>query len=337
MPTISIIVPVYKAEKYIQSCVQSILAQTYGDFELILMEDGSPDRSGEICDALAKTDTRIRVIHKENGGAATARNAGLDWMEKNSQSQFLAFVDADDCLHPQYLELLMKMQHVFNVDIAMCHYDFFQEEGVWFGRTLNIPAELDAVLLLDTKEMLNNFCNHFRKVSLRSQCMKLFKREIYKGVRMQEGSTQEDTLMLPWMLNQVDKIASINLPLYHWRETPSSISRSAFDARNFHYIDIAYSYARFFIERGHKQATYFKREFLYNSLKYYYRVQSQRPELMTELKPYIRLYKKHWHWIFTKNLCFRERMAFGLFLFSPKVARKYYMQVYGERYGEEYW
>ena len=337
MPTISVIVPVYKAEKYIESCVRSILSQTYGDFELILVEDGSPDRSGEICDALALTDTRIRVIHKENGGAATARNAGLEWIEKNSNSKYIAFVDADDCLHNQYFEILMAVHTRFDVDIAMCHYEFFTQEGDWFDCCVNVDLKVDLTNIWETKELLDNFHAHFRKVRLRSQCMKLFKREIYDGVRMRVGSTQEDTLMLTWMLERAEKIAAIDLPLYHWRETPGSVSRSAFDARNFHYIDVAYSFARFFVDRKHREAAYFKREFLYNVLKYYYRTQEQKVELMAELKPYIRLYKKHWTWVFTKRQCLRERMAFILFIFYPKAAKKYFMQVYGKRCEEEHW
>ena len=162
---ISVIVPVYKAEKYIESCVQSILSQTYGNFELILVEDGSPDHSGEICDALAKTDTRIRVIHKENGGAATARNAGLD----AAKGEYIAFIDGDDCVHPKYLEFLLRLQRETNADFAMCYYDFFTEGGDWFNDEPRMEYEL-----LNGAELLENFTEHYRKVSLISLCMKLF-------------------------------------------------------------------------------------------------------------------------------------------------------------------
>ena len=89
MPTISVIVPVYKVEPYLNRCVDSILRQTYQDFELILVDDGSPDRCGEICDEYARQDGRVHVIHKENGGLSDARNAGIDWVEANSDSQWL--------------------------------------------------------------------------------------------------------------------------------------------------------------------------------------------------------------------------------------------------------
>ena len=125
MHLISVIVPVYKVERYIEKCVASILEQTFQNFELILVEDGSPDRSGEICDMLAKRDSRIRVIHKENGGAATARNAGLDV----AKGDYIAFVDGDDSIHPQYLEFLSNLINRSGADIAMCHYGFFSKES----------------------------------------------------------------------------------------------------------------------------------------------------------------------------------------------------------------
>ena len=121
MPTISVIVPVYKVEPYLNRCVDSILRQTYQDFELILVDDGSPDRCGEICDEYARQDGRVHVIHKENGGLSDARNAGIDWVEANSDSQWLIFADSDDWVHPELLARLLDAATAFEVlsiDIA---------------------------------------------------------------------------------------------------------------------------------------------------------------------------------------------------------------------------
>ena len=103
MPKVSIIVPVYKAEAYLHRCVDSILIQTFEDFELILIDDGSPDRSGEICDEYAAKDPRIRVFHKENGGVSSARNLGIE----NMIGEFVSFIDADDELYPNSINALM--------------------------------------------------------------------------------------------------------------------------------------------------------------------------------------------------------------------------------------
>ena len=120
MPVISVIVPVYKVEPYLHRCVDSILSQTYTDFELILVDDGSPDNCGAICDKYAKLDSRIHVLHKKNGGLSSARNAGIDWVFANSDSQWFSFIDSDDWVHPQYLELLYQAVKAYEVRISQC-------------------------------------------------------------------------------------------------------------------------------------------------------------------------------------------------------------------------
>lgn len=120
-PKISIIVPVYKAEAYLRRCVDSILAQTFNDFELLLIDDGSPDRSGEICDEYAIKDSRVRVFHKKNGGVSSARNVGLD----NAMGEWVAFVDSDDYIENGYLATL---NHV-GQDVDIIHFGFKKERA----------------------------------------------------------------------------------------------------------------------------------------------------------------------------------------------------------------
>ena len=116
MPKISVIVPVYKVEKYLERCVNSILNQTCNDLELILVDDGSPDSCPELCDRFAQQDARIRVIHKENGGVSTARNAGLE----AAQGAYIAFVDSDDWLEPDMYEKMMAVAEAQDCDVVMC-------------------------------------------------------------------------------------------------------------------------------------------------------------------------------------------------------------------------
>ena len=119
MPQISVIVPVYKVEDCLNRCVDSILKQSFSDFELILIDDGSPDQCGAICDEYAKKDNRIVVIHQNNGGLSAARNAGIDWAFANSQSEWLTFIDSDDWVHPEYLERLLNAAITQNVSISV--------------------------------------------------------------------------------------------------------------------------------------------------------------------------------------------------------------------------
>lgn len=334
MPLISVIVPVYKADPYIEACVDSILCQTFADFELILVNDGSPDRSGEICDALARTDSRIRVIHKENGGAAAARNAGLDM----AKGKYIAFIDGDDLIHPQYLEFLLTLLIAQGADISWCHYDFFTDSTTVFAQKLDIQTEITDYVSSRGETILAEFSQHCRRVSLISLCMKLFKREIFEGMRIPEGFIEEDSMVLPMILERAGKIARVKLPLYHWRETPGSVTRSGLSRKSFAYIEVSRFQAEFFRKRGSEQANYCMREYLYKALKYYYRIQEQNMELMgefrTQIKQYRRLYPQY---IRAKGLCTKEKIAYTLFLIFPKAARKFYMQVHGERYREETW
>lgn len=326
MARISVIVPVYKVERYLNQCVESVLKQTYTDFELILVDDGSPDNCPAMCDEWAEKDNRVKVIHKENGGLSDARNAGLDWLDANSASRYITFIDSDDCVHPQYLEVLLTLLEENDADIAWCHYDFFTKEGEWFDN----PAVPETLEYFTGSEILNTFIEHCHKVSLRSQCMKLYRREIFDGFRMRVGYTQEDSMALPFVLERTGKIVRTSLKLYHWRITPGSISRSAFDHRNFHNIELSRMWAEFFAERGSDQADHFRKEFLVRVLHYYYKVQDEKPELMAALKPYLKTYRKLYsRYIRAKGLCTREKIAYTLFLVSPKVARKLYMQVHG--------
>ena len=140
-PEISIIVPVYKTERFLSACISSILAQTFTDFELILVDDGSPDSCPALCDAAAAKDSRIRVIHQKNRGLSGARNAGLDAAE----GEWIAFVDSDDMLLPQALEILARMAREQHIDADL--FEVFMRGEVWrdYARRF-LPAEqVDAV------------------------------------------------------------------------------------------------------------------------------------------------------------------------------------------------
>jgi len=125
MPKISVIVPVYNVEKYLAKCIDSILAQTFTDFECILINDGSPDNSPAICDEYAKKDERMKVIHKENGGVSSARNTGLDI----AQGEWITFADSDDWVDENYLELMYSNAIKNNCDLSICGFKSVDEKG----------------------------------------------------------------------------------------------------------------------------------------------------------------------------------------------------------------
>lgn len=144
MPELSIIVPVYKVEKYLPRCIDSILAQTFRDFELILIDDGSPDNCGAICDDYAARDSRIKVIHQENAGVSAARNAGLDI----ASGTYLGFVDSDDWIEPEMYETMIATAKEKNVDVVVCGINYCEEDGAFIRSDLKTEGSYDTEQML---------------------------------------------------------------------------------------------------------------------------------------------------------------------------------------------
>ena len=148
---ISIIIPVYNVEKYINKCLESVINQTYRNLEIILVDDGSEDKSGKICEEISIKDNRIRVIHKENGGLSDARNIGLD----NSNGEYIAFIDSDDFIERDMIEFLYYNINKYDADISICSNYIFDEEECIDNSTKEIKVynrlEILKEVLLDEK------------------------------------------------------------------------------------------------------------------------------------------------------------------------------------------
>lgn len=164
MPTISIIVPVYKVEEYLPACIRSILRQTYRDFELILVDDGSPDRCGEICDEFAKQDERIRVIHQENGGVSRARNTGMD----HAIGEWITFVDSDDLITPRYLASF-DLHDNGETDLIVQGLRYLQK-GKLYNKTIfpNRKAPIRELLNKKLTDFRGPYCKLFRRNIIQS-------------------------------------------------------------------------------------------------------------------------------------------------------------------------
>ena len=211
MPVVSVIVPVYNVEKYIHRCVDSILAQTFTDFELILVDDGSPDNCPAICDEYAEKDSRIRVIHQENGGLSAARNAGLDV----ATGEYISFVDSDDWVESGFL---MKMASQMNKDNSQMVVSGARK--IWPGKvennkvsTTDICIDRDkAVSLLARPEWV-----YFVAWN------KLYHRGIFANIRFPEDYIHEDEFVIHRVYNNCGRISLINDVLYNYRQLPDSI------------------------------------------------------------------------------------------------------------------
>ena len=210
---VSVIVPVYKVEKYLERCVSSILSQTYGNIEVILVDDGSPDKSGEICDRLAKEDIRIKVIHKENGGLSSARNAGID----ASCGAYLSFIDSDDYISPVMVEKLYSLIKDTDSQIAVTgrvdKYEDGREDTNFKTDFQKCFSRADAV-----KELL------LKRIMDVSACDKLFKRELFENIRFPLGETNEDNAVMFKLFLKCDRIAHTDSADYYYCHRGESIS-----------------------------------------------------------------------------------------------------------------
>lgn len=225
MPQISVIVPVYKVEPYLCRCVDSILGQTFTDFELILVDDGSPDNCPAICDEYAEKDNRVRVIHQKNGGLSVARNAGINWAFAHSDSQWITFIDSDDWIHSRMFEILYKAVIEKNVEVGICGFE--PTEGV--------ESEVDEEILSAELWNVEQFYVTY-SVNATIACAKLYSRHCFSQIRYPAGKLHEDEFTTYKILFAQPKIAVISAPLYCYYHNPNSITTSVWTPRRMEVI-----------------------------------------------------------------------------------------------------
>lgn len=217
---ISVIVPVYKVEKYLRQCVESIQAQTYKDLEIILVDDGSPDKCPNICDELAKKDGRIKVVHKENGGQSTARNQGLSY----ATGEFIGFVDSDDTIEPNMYQTLYQLINCYQVDIAMCGCNTIDERSTMLATTKDIGQPL----LLNQNELWHEVFAELNNAVWN----KLFKASLLKDIRFPEDIIHgEDLLFNIEYLKLCNTGVITSEPLYNYLKREGSVTKQAFSSK----------------------------------------------------------------------------------------------------------
>lgn len=210
--TISVIVPVYKVEKHLRKCIKSLLNQTYTKLEIILVDDGSPDKCGEICEYYASRDRRIKVIHKENGGLCSARNAGL----KEATGDYIGFVDSDDYCSPDMYEYLIKGIKMYNAQVASCRY-----YRAIPNKPITARADGMDVFYEDHDSMMTDFIEEF--VIRSTFWNKLFERSLFDGKQFPEGRTFEGTYFMHEVLENVDRLVSLGEAKYYYLDNEDSI------------------------------------------------------------------------------------------------------------------
>jgi glycosyltransferase involved in cell wall biosynthesis len=212
-PLISVIIPVYKVEKYINRCIDSVINQTYTNLEIILVDDGSPDNCGKICDEYAQKDSRVVVIHKENGGLSDARNYGIDV----ARGEYIMFVDSDDWVHPEIVERLYSGLILNNSQISMADY----------LETDEIQVDISPISSCDYE--VYNPKRFFEEIFWGKNAMgetawaKLYKRELFENIRYPVGKIHEDTYTTPFLVSKAEKITVTREKMYYYYQRDDSI------------------------------------------------------------------------------------------------------------------
>jgi glycosyltransferase involved in cell wall biosynthesis len=220
---ISVIVPIYNVELYVDKCIRSVIEQSYDDFELILVDDGSPDRSGAICDEWAAKDNRIRVIHKANGGLSDARNAGLE----NAKGEYICFVDSDDWIDHDMLKTLFSMIDRNDVDMSCCNFLHVNSSG----EAIRDPAKITSGVLSQDEYWAMRFSSNL-KMYFDVACGKLYRRKLFESVRYPVGIINEDDHVIFDIVNQCNLIAITDQIGYYYLIRDNSIMRSPRGIRN---------------------------------------------------------------------------------------------------------
>jgi len=256
---ISVIVPVYNVEEYLPRCVDSILAQTYRNLEVILVDDGTKDNSDQICDAYAAKDSRIKVIHKKNGGLSSARNAGMDI----AKGEYFGFVDSDDWIEPETYETMLGL--------ALKH----DAKMVCGGRyDVDSATGEKKVGLCPRKEEVISGVDMLGRVFLWDQCDsaawdKLYHRSLFQEIRYPSGLICEDVAIFYRLVELTEKVVLCDKPLYNYYHREGSITTSKISEKTFHFqqhTDIIFPYIQKKYPEISKQAEYFRVRALVNSV-----------------------------------------------------------------------
>lgn len=231
-PLISIIVPVYKVEPYLRKCVDSILNQTYRNLEIILVDDGSPDNCGAICDAYAKQDQRVKVIHKDNGGLSIARNIGM----AAATGKYLSFLDSDDIFPPAAMETLLNALEAEDAQIAIGSHLRFSDvppDDDHANVFVHCMSKTEAM-----EDMLKNGCASWAR---------LYHRSVHSDVLFPDGEINEDEAVVLRLLDKCDRIVKTTAVVYYYRCRPESITTVSFHPKkliwvqhcrdNLHYVE----------------------------------------------------------------------------------------------------
>lgn len=305
-PLVSIVVPVYKVEKYLDECVESLVRQTYNNLEIILVDDGSPDNCPAMCDNWANKDNRIRVIHKSNGGLSSARNAALDVMS----GDYCMCVDSDDYLHQDTLHDVVDIALSQNADIVQFNI---------------IRGSSDTFPIISKCNRIQAFDNHnifYSKVQKIIMCGKLYKSNLLDGIRMPVGKINEDDATTWKLYYKSNKTIYIDTPYYYYRVNPTSIMSGQRKTLRLDFMEHYKERIAFFEKENDKLLTDLSKwRFCLPLMLGYMRGNVRKKDLPVLLDNFYKYYKSA---ILCNKVPLEHRILIAIFGCCPKLFRKFF-------------
>lgn len=244
---ISVIIPVYKVECYLKRCVESVRNQTYRNLEIILVDDGSPDSCPQLCDEMAGQDERIKVIHKENGGLSSARNAGI----RAASGKYIGFVDSDDYILPEMYEKMYRTMQEDGSDLCVCGFQYVDEDGTSIGECKGSKKERELLTREQAYERFNP--DKFQHVCYVTAWSKLYIKECFTDILFPEGRIHEDEFIAHHIFEKCKTVSVVRTALYMYVQRDGSIVNSRFSIRRLDGIFAFIDRCAFFRERNQKE------------------------------------------------------------------------------------
>ena len=313
---VSVIVPVYNVEKYLDVCIHSIVNQTYGNLEIILIDDGSADSSGVICDRWKEKDNRIKVIHKENGGLSDARNVGID----NSTGEYLLFVDSDDYIHSELVEYTYNLLVEQDVDMVIFDFLYVQE------KQNSVLLEDESVIAIDVEKVKSEDLLYQFIKSGKGHVVawnKLYKKEVWDSLRFPVGKIHEDEFVIVDVINSVKTAVVSGRKLYYYRQRHGSIVntkniKALYDAKEAFQL----RYEKVKDNKELYQRTY--NLYLFQIQKIYYEVErKEKKNLLKEFRKVFQVDLKYTYW--------KTNILFVIFYISPMLYIKFVEFISGRK------
>ena len=306
---ISIVVPIYNVEKYLKTCIDSIINQTYTNLEIILVDDGSLDNCGKICDEYKITDKRIKVVHKKNGGLSDARNAGIDV----STGKYIAFIDSDDYVAENYIEILYNLCIENNVLLSECNYKRVQSSD-------KIETKQDKETCIYTgKEMSKRL---YTEDCIRTIVVwnKLYKSELFNELRFPKGKINEDEFTIYKIFYNIDKVAITKEKLYYYRVSPDSIMNRKFNEKRLDLIEALEERMKFYKEKREKELYNLTLKSYIEHLIEYYRLCKRYIPDKYYNKIILKKYRKNFFRMINLNeIKIKRKIKYTIFLFTPNL------------------